>query len=275
MDGTTITPGRWARHAGFSYTARRNTLYDFDERATVVDGRFARNWQHALRAGVTGEILVMDTGSSGAALSADGQDFVPTLGTFVTLDTLDSSTNPRVGTWAEVEVDRLLGDASSWTFILDGRRYQPLSSRHGLGVFALATFQTGELGVTLPDYLQFGLGGANSVRGWSLGSRRGRNQAIGSVEYAYVIQPVTPFTVLGLNFYTGLQLVGFGDVGLAWNGHEGEARSAIDGYGVGLRILVPFVDVVRVELAWGEPERGASAYFGVSLKAARQRQRVR
>jgi len=28
-------------------------------------------------------------------------------------------------------------------------------------------------------------------------------------------------------------------------------------------------------VAWGEPAQGATAYFGVSLKAARQRQRVR
>ena len=54
-----------------------------------------------------------------------------------------------------------------------------------------------------------------------------------------------------------------------------ETESTIDGYGIGLRLLVPFVDVIRLDVAWGEPERGASAYFGVSLKAARQRPRVR
>jgi len=35
------------------------------------------------------------------------------------------------------------------------------------------------------------------------------------------------------------------------------------------------VDVIRIDVAWGEPGHGASAYFGVSLKATRQRQRVR
>ena len=172
LDATTITPGTWMRHIGFSYTSRRNELYDFDERATTADVRIARNWTHGLRTGGTADVLSIDTGSSGASLSADGTDVIPTLGAFVTLDTLDSSTNPRHGTWAEVEVDRLLGDADSWTFILDGRRFQPLSARHGLGLFSLATFQTGEVGVQLPDYLQFALGGANSVRGWGLGSRR-------------------------------------------------------------------------------------------------------
>ena len=139
------------RHLGFSLSKRRNELYDFDERATSADVRIARNWTHGLRTGATAEVLAVDAGSSGASLSADGTDVIPTLGAFVTLDTLDSSTNPRNGTWAEVEVDRLFGDARSWTFILDGRRFQRLSERHGLGLFSLATFQTGEVGVGLPD----------------------------------------------------------------------------------------------------------------------------
>ncbi len=276
VDATTITPGTWMRHLGFSYSSRRNKLYEFDERATSADARFARNWNHGLRTGVTAEVLKVDTGSSGVSLSADGTDVIPTLGAFFTVDTLDSSTDPREGTWAEAEVARLFGDAHSWTFIVDGRRFQPLSDRHGLGFFSLASFQTGELGTQLPDYLQFALGGANSIRGWSLGAQRGRNQFIGTFEYTYVVQPVRAFSVAGLNLYGGLQLVGFGDLGVAWNDRsELEASPVLDGYGFGLRVLVPFVDVIRLDVAWGEPGQGATGYFGVSLKAARQRQRVR
>ncbi len=81
----------------------------------------------------------------------------------------------------------------------------------------------------------------------------------------------------GLNLYAGLQVVGFADLGRGVERRRAtqEVESAIDGYGVGLRLLVPFVDVIRLDLAWGEPDQGATAYFGVSLKAARQRQRVR
>jgi outer membrane protein assembly factor BamA len=276
LDGTTVTPGTWSQHIGFSDTSRRNSIYDFDEHATTVEGRFGRNWNRGRRTGVTGDVLRIDTGPDGPSLSPDGVDVIPTVGTFITLDTLDISTNPRSGTWAELEVDRLFGDASSWSFILDGRRFQPLSARHGLGMFALTTFQTGEPAVQLPEYLRFALGGANSVRGWDVGSRRGRNQFIGTLEYSYVVKPVTAFSVAGLNLYAGVQLVGFADLGLAWDdGDDFDTRTAIDGYGFGMRLLVPFVDVIRVEMAWGEPGRGSFAYFGVSLKAARQRQRVR
>ena len=124
--------------------------------------------------------------------------------------------------------------------------------------------------------MQFALGGGNTVRGWELGSRRGRNQFISSAEYTFVVRPVSAFSMAGFNLYAGIQAAAFADLGLTWNDDDDlEASSAIDGYGFGVRLLVPFVDVIRIDVAWGEPGHGASAYFGVSLKATRQRQRVR
>ena len=275
VDATTIAPGTWSRHVGVSYSDRHNAVYDFDERATSADMRLARNFAYGLRVGAAASILVIDTGTSGASLSADGSDVVPTIGLFVTRDTLDSSTDPRRGTWTEFEVDRVTGDADSWTFLLDGRGFLPLADRHGVSMSALATWQTGIVGVDLPEYLQFALGGGNTVRGWSLGSRKGRNQIIGTGEYVFVARKVTPFSVAGLHAYAGVQVAAFADVGAAWNDSHEQAVSAIDGYGIGLRLLVPFVDLIRLDVAWGEPGRGATAYVGISLKAARQRQRVR
>ena len=39
VDAPTITPGTWARHLGFSYSKRPNSLYDFDEHALSADVR--------------------------------------------------------------------------------------------------------------------------------------------------------------------------------------------------------------------------------------------
>jgi outer membrane protein assembly factor BamA len=274
VDRTTVSPGTWARHLGVSHNTRENSLYGFDEAATTADGRFALNWGQGLRTGASADLLVIGVDESA---TAEGRtDVIPTLGAFLTWDGLDSATNPRTGTWGEVEVNRRMHDAASWTFILDGRRFQRLSARQGIGLFSLATFQTGAVGDGLPDYLQFDLGGANSVRGWSLGSRRGRHQWIGTAEYSFVLRPLQAFSVAGVNLYAGVQLAAFADLG--WTSNDGAdpaKASAIDGYGLGLRFLVPFVDLVRLDVAWGEPGRGATAYFGVALKAARQRQRVR
>jgi outer membrane protein insertion porin family len=276
VEAPTITPGTWRWRAGFRFVNRENVLYSFDERSSTANLRFSRIFPHGFRVGGVVDVLAVDTGGSTAALAADGTDIIPSVGGFATFDTLDSTTNPRQGTWAEVQIEHMGVDAASWTFTLDGRRFQPFTERHGLGVFALATVQTGVVGETLPEYLQFALGGANSVRGWSLGSRQGRNQFIGGLEYAFVAVPVRHFRVKGMNFYGGVQAVAFVDTGLAWNSRtDFDFQSGITGYGIGLRLLVPFVDLVRLDLAWGEPGRGPAFCFGVSLKATRQRQRVR
>ena len=272
IDATTIAPGTWLRHIGFSYTDRQNTLYDFDERATSIDARFGRNWTRGIRTGVAAEFLEIGTGTSGASLSPDGTDDNVTIGGFATLDTLDSSTNPRHGSWAEVEVDRLFGDADSWTFILDGRRYQRLAERHTLTIFALATFQTGELGTGLPEDPEFSLAQTTFAAGVST---RARSQPVHRHDRIPLCE-VAGAAVHGRQseFLRGAAGGGLCRSGRAWN-HQGDldATAALDGYGVGLRLLVPFVDLIRLDLAWGEPERGATFYFGVSLKAARQRQR--
>ena len=232
VDVTTITPGTWTRHIGFSYTSRENTLYDFDERATTADVRIARNWRHGLRTGAIADVLAIDTGlvrrvavrrwhghHSDARRVRDARH----------AGLVHQSASRDLG--RSRGRSALRGCAargrSSWT---DGR-FQRLTDRHGLGLFSLATFQTGEVGVQLPDYLQFDLGGANTIRGWSLGSRRGRNQFIGTAEYTYVVQPVRAFTVKGLNLYAGLQVVGFADLG------QGVGRRRRSGLGVGHRRL--------------------------------------
>jgi hypothetical protein len=70
----------------------------------------------------------------------------------------------------------------------------------GLDLFSLATFQTGEVGVDLPECLQLRWAG-NTVRGWNLGQ--------------YVAKPVhwhgrcttlqyVRASIAGMNFYAGL-----------------------------------------------------------------------
>jgi hypothetical protein len=94
------------------------------------------------------------------------------------------------------------------------------------------------------------------------------------VEYLHTLVPVTPFSVFGLNLYGGVQMAAFGDLGVTWTDRFA-ASDAIDGYGIGLRVLVPFVDVIRLDVAFGEPGGGVTFGFGIALKADKQRDRVR
>jgi outer membrane protein assembly factor BamA len=269
-----ITPGTWTPDISAVYRSRHNELFDFDETSTTVAARAGWNWTSRVQTGGRVEYMRLDTGSSGLALSSDGSDNLPTVAVSATYNSLDSQSNPRVGWLGSVEIGRVFGDARAWTTTLDGRRYQPLTSRSTVSVLAFAALQSGELGRDLPEYMQYSLGGTNSVRGWAFGSRVGKHQAIATVEYACALVPVRPFSVFGFSLYGGIQAAAFGDVGLAWNEHLA-ASQAIDGYGVGLRLLFPFVDVIRLDLAAGEPGSGPRLSIGIQLKADKQRERVR
>ena len=59
LDTTTISPGTWTKHLGFSYTTRENVLYGFEESATSADARFGRNWNRGLRTGATADFLAI------------------------------------------------------------------------------------------------------------------------------------------------------------------------------------------------------------------------
>jgi outer membrane protein assembly factor BamA len=270
----TVTPRTWDVDARVAYKSRRNELFGFDERSMTVAGRAARNVTRHIQVGGSVDFVSVDTGGSSIALDADGTDRLPAVAASLVYDSLDSQTNPHAGWLAAVDVGRRFGDAASWTATLDGRRVQPLTRRSTLSMVGFAALQSGVVGEDLPAYLQFGVGGANSVRGWALGSRVGKHQAIATVEYAYDLLPVRSFTVFGLNLYGGVQAAAFSDVGLAWNSRP-SASDALDGYGIGLRLLVPFIDVLRLDLAFGEPGTGAHLSFGIDLKADKQRDRVR
>jgi outer membrane protein assembly factor BamA len=66
---------------------------------------------------------------------------------------------------------------------------------------------SGKVGIDIPEYMQFTLGGANTVRGWDLGSRIGKNQFINTVEYWHVLQRMRKYEVWFLKQAIGLQCI--------------------------------------------------------------------
>ena len=164
------------------------------------------------------------------------------------------------------------GSGKYATVDVDVRRYTPVARRQTIVTTALLTMQSGVDGVDLPTYSDFALGGENTIRGRAFGTKRGKNQFIGTVEYRYTVLPTRTFRVAGLNLYAGLALAGFADIGSAWNDPDAFSDGVIGGGGIGLRLYIPYINMIRLDLSFGDGVHGG---LGINEKAVAQRNRVR
>jgi outer membrane protein assembly factor BamA len=187
-------------------------------------------------------------------------------------DNRDSWRDPTRGWFGSIDAFWRTGSGQYATLDIDVRRYQPLAPRHTVLATALVTLQTGIEGVDVPTYADYAIGGENTVRGQSFGTSRGKNQFISTVEYRFMALPTRSFRVLGLNLYGGLALAAFTDVGSAWNDSTEFSDGVITGGGIGLRLYIPYVNMIRLDLSVGN---GLHAGLGINEKAVAQRNRVR
>jgi len=225
----------------------------------------------------------MKSDTAGITLSPDNEDQLYRLGGAIGWDTRDSWINPRQGWKNEVEVWRtggfLGGDGDWWTGTFDVRRWQPLTRRTKLLISGLATLQRGILGEDVPVYMNYNLGGANSVRGYSVSNHddaySGKNQMIGTVEYSVAAIPPRRFDLWKISLKLGAEFTAFGDAGIAWNeSNELSLERTRRGFGAGLRLLVPGSEMVRLDFGWS-PEGGLLFHFATGTKPVAQRNRVR
>ncbi len=264
----------------FHQRDRPNKIDDFRETSSELGFRVGRWLGKDGRAGVLFRFLSLGSDTPGVTLSPDNRDNVPTLGLYLGYDSRDLWSNPRRGWRGEFEFARngsfLGGDGNWWSFSFDVRRYQPIRPRHVLAIFSLTTLQTGQVGKDIPVHLDFAIGGTNSVRGWDLASEQGKNQFINTLEYRWTFWGPRSWSIKGFTADLGLQLALFGDLGIAWNqGSDFTADNFIGGYGFGLRLLIPFVNVIRIDFAFGQSGTGINRHIGLGEKADEQRKRIR
>lgn len=99
----------------------------------------------------------------------------------------------------------------------------------------------------LPDQERFKLGGAETVRGYKYGDMEGDRMTLANVEYRFKITK-------------GLQGVVFCDAGQAWNAQDSFTVDQTKiGYGVGVRVSVPVLGLIRID--YGIAEGRGQAYF--------------
>jgi outer membrane protein insertion porin family len=258
-----------------TFEDRQNTLDDFGQQSFEVDGQAGARISERSKVGALFNVYTVSSDVPGKTLSSSNRDWFVGAGALFEYDSRDLPTNPTRGWWNSTDVLWRGGSGSYVTFNLDTRRYQPLADRHGLVASTLLTLQSGTIGEDVPVYGDYSLGGENTVRGWPFGSRRGKNQFINALEYRYVFVPTRSFRVFGINLYGGIAAAVFGDLGAVWSEPGEFVDRFIGGGGIGLRLIVPFVNLVRLDLSWGQPDGNALFKLGVNEKFVAQRNRVR
>jgi outer membrane protein assembly factor BamA len=282
IEVTLRDPWLWGNHLGYQFEYfhrdRRNELFAFDEIADEGFFTLRSYIKDRGRIGLRFSFQSLQSSEDGRTLAASNTDNVATVGIFLGYDTLDFKSNPTSGWRNEIDVERsgvFNTNSDFWRTNLDLRRYFKLSKKQTIALSSLTTYTTGRVDEEIAVWQQFGLGGTNSIRGWDLGSEKGKNQFINTLEYRYLLMNPRAFSYFGITAILGMQLTLFGDFGWAWRERSEFTDSFIDGYGAGVRFLLPYVGVVRLDFGFGQPRGGIRVHLGSFEKQVKQRDRVR
>jgi outer membrane protein assembly factor BamA len=213
-------------------------------------------------------------------LSPDNRDQIPSLSFYVRQDSRNGI-YPTDGWYLELEAGKygiFGGDGDFWRLDVDVRRYRALSfigPRHSVALSFFTTLMSGEVGKTIPPHQAFFVGGTNSVRGWALGSRVGQNQWLNTAEYWFRLMDRKRWKAWFIKWSMGFQIGVFGDLGTAWSDYEDLESNMIAGGGVGFRLTLPLVTLLRFDLAYGEHGESIRVAIGGAEKADAQKNRVR
>jgi len=242
---------------------RDDVLNEFEERSTELTPQLGTYLGRRGRLRGIYSLFRMKSDVDGKTLTPDNDDQLHRLGAAIGYDSRNSFRDPTQGWWLEVQTLRtggrlLRGDGDFWTTDFDVRRYQPGPWDHSIHLAGLFSYQSGEAGVDVPTYLLYRLGGANTIRGHDievLGKELyGKNQLLLTGEYQMPLVGLREFRFFGdLAFSLGLKVALFADQGVAWSDGDdfGSDRSR-SGIGMGLRVLMPGIDVLRLDVAYGE-----------------------
>jgi outer membrane protein assembly factor BamA len=258
---------------------RYDSLNDFNETSFELTPWMSYFLDKHTRVGGMLGYFKMNSDVDGITLSDDNGDEFGRAASAIIFDSRNSWRNPTGGWWTELEVGYWFGDGEWFQSNLDLRRWQPIASRHTLAAGFLFSGQTGTVGEDIPQYFMYRMGGANSIRGYDidvLGKELfGQNQTIFTAEYLWEALPLREWPVLNWAFSAGMQVAGFVDYGDAWNNDDGfDFERGKWGGGFGVRLLVPGINVARLDIGFGE---GGEVFFhfGAWDKFTAQRLRLR
>ncbi|MBR2059751.1 MAG: BamA/TamA family outer membrane protein [Fibrobacter sp.] len=158
-----------------------------------------------------------------------------------------------------------------WELLTDARAYKTFG-RFVTGATALVRYRPGD--VKFYDYYYHG--GANTFRGHEADSGSlGTHEALLTLEERFVLLERRAASVMGVNFFYGVQLVAGFDGSLLWDkGRPGWDNYEGAVYG-GVHLVIPALDRIRFEVGYS-PDRGEPVfYFGLFDKVTSSRWRSR
>ena len=259
LDYPWITGNHVSFHLDLSRIERVNELDDFDESSFELSPSWGIYVGERARARSGFSYYRFKSEQDGHTLTSDNRDHLVQIQFGLGYDSRDRWSDPHDGWLNEIEVCRtggpLRGDGDFWTGHFDLRHFQPLRHGHTLVAAALLSLQSGQVGIDLPEYMDYHLGGSNTIRGYdvrSLGrTLYGKNQLLNTLEYRLPLLPRREFEVVGMATNLGLSAALFADSGIAWSAPSQLKRKHIHvGWGFGLRLLAPAVDMMRIDVGF-------------------------
>lgn len=165
-------------------------------------------------------------------------------------DSRDLRVSPSAGSLLELSAtqsrDWATGDYASTTYALDARHFRRIWGPQTLAIGLTSKLSRG----TMPEYLELRVGGVNTIRGWPQGVSQGIHSVVGTVEYRIplVEKQQLPLPYFGLCDFSVASAL-FADAGMTWSQRPSQEHF-LTGFGLGIRIFVPFADVIRLDYAW-------------------------
>jgi outer membrane protein insertion porin family len=278
LDWPWISGNHFSHNLFAGHLIRDDTVREFEETSDEFTPWFGTYLGRKGRLGAGFSYFRMKSDRDGITLEPDNIDKLYRIGASIGYDSRDGMQNPHRGWEHEVKVWYTTGSGEFWTTDVDLRRYQPVG-RHTLVFSFLNSLQSGVAGTDVPSYLQYVMGGSNSIRGYDLEvlgkELYGKNQLIGTVEYQHLVWDVREIAIYKWSFTLGFEVAAFVDVGAAWSeSNDLNLDRTRTGFGAGLRPLLPGIGVLRLDLGVSQ-DGDAVFHIGVKSKMVAQRERIR
>ena len=267
----------------FRFAVQRNRNRSFEKLGQEVDeNRIGASWSIGKRFGLFTYLnlslgytqLKFDPPVTGETLDPSGRDRLPSAGLSLAYDRRDLFEYPRSGVFMRLWGQRTGFNSEHvhyWRYGADLRGYKKLYRNVSFGARAMTDLAQNKI----PIYDRVFLGYSNRVRGHFTRAEdkdEGENLTLASAELRFPILAWRYFSVSNVpgfasylqNMKFGLSAGVFADYGRVWfqNAPPDGSRRVLPpqfGYGAGLHVHLPYINLLRIEFAIDED--GRSEWF--------------